>query len=202
MKRIVSAADGVVFLPADANAWQDKSQGLLAGSDNNDFAAAVQGVDSIVWQGQIAAATPTLLDDAHDWRDRLVWGWARFTASSSDRVGQSTDYNLNAAATDGASGVGTSYGSSSPAAPFYGYTGVGAYSNITTGAAVGAGAAPLNDAGVFRSYAVFLAQDAAFATLTSLFVHPSTGALYAYNGEAVGLYLILVLMATSDLGKR
>jgi hypothetical protein len=200
MKRIVTAVDGAVFLPADANTWQDYSQGFRAGDLNNNLAEAdVRGVDAIVWQGTVPTASViVILDASMDWRDRIVWGWARYSDVSTWRVGQSNDYELNNFTGDLASGT-----TGDPQArPIYGYTGTGAVSNLATGAAVTGAAPPLNGAGVFRSYALHLGQPAGFTGDSYLYVDASSHKLCAFNGELFDTYLQLVLYATDDTGLR
>lgn len=186
MKRIVTAANGVVFQPANANEWQDRDLGCVAADSNNDYASGTgKGMDGRLWQpsgGSLANATAVKIDSSVDWRDRVFLGWYANAGSAGNLPGGASDYDFR-------TGVAA-------ANYFHGYTGIGAYSNITTGAAVSNGNAPVAGAGAFRSYRVEAAAN------VYLYADPTTGALYLYNNSGATIYPAFLLFGTGDTGKR
>jgi len=188
MKRVFTAAALAQFASADANEWQDRGLGQLAASKNNDLGTtACKGLDVRSWQptgGSLANATTIQIDDSIDWRDRILCGFYVTAGGAAFLPGGASDYDFRA-------GV---------AAPsyFHGYTGIGAYSNLGTGAAVSNGNRPLSGAGAFRSYCVEV--NPAFSVW--LWVDPTTGSLNLYNQFGATIYPHLLILATGDTGKR
>lgn len=192
MERVTTYAPLDEVESDDLNDWQDFTQGSLGASDNSDIADTKGlGSDTRYAQvtGSVADATAVLLDDSTDWRDRWVEGVCA-QVGANDRMGQSTDYNLNTPTVT--SVARCTFGPS--------YTGRGAYSNLTTGAAVSNGNPPLNGAGVYRSEAPVV--DDFNAGSVFVYAHPSTGALYLYNNAGGALYLIVRVTGTGSTGLR
>lgn len=188
MKRVVTAVAGNQVLSADYNEIEDRTLGQLVADSNNGFASPnCKGLDSRAWMpsgGSLADATTVKLDSSVDWRDRLVWGWYVVAGSAGNLPGGASDYDFRR-------GV---------AAPnfFHGYTGVGAYSNIATGAAVANGAPPIAGAGAFRSYRVEVNP----ANSVYLYADPATGSLYMYNASGGAINAAIVALGTGDTGLR
>jgi len=174
------------------NYLQDVAYGLLRATSGfgNDFPTTVKGAQTVLFQSVVILPTaePYELSSDVDWRDRLVEGTA-WKLAAAGRVGQSLDYQLN----DIAAGP--------PAFMFQGYTGSGAVSNLATGADVGVGAAPLNGAGAFRSYAL-TALNLGGGSVVYLYADPATGVLNAYNSTGATVHLLLKVTGTGDLGMR
>jgi hypothetical protein len=192
MERVFTAVAAAQAASADQNAVQDRASGMLCGDTANDLVGMQEGGDGLTWQSStvvVVAAAPRIVDATIDWRDRLL----RILCFPCDdgtpdyRIGQSSDTSLAIPAT-----VIQAYDS-------FLYTGTGAYSNITTGAVVGAAAPPVQGAGVFRSYATN-----AFATGGALwvFADPTTGSLKIYNALAADTHILLWITGTAQTGKR
>ena len=195
MKRYQTYTPLQQVLSAELNGIQDRALGILTGTTGGGYtqeiASTCVGMIGAITQhtGVTATATLSLIDSGNDWRDRVIWGSIWLTTV---RIGQGTDINLN----DTSLAI--------PQVNFMGYTGIGAYSNITTGAAVANGAIPLNGAGAFRSYAVTLyAEDVTLtATRAWLYCDPTSGALYLYNNMGASTDMVGFVMGSGDTGLR
>jgi hypothetical protein len=181
MKRVVTAANNVVFEPADANAWQDLTQGLTAGNKNGDLnETLVRGVDARVWQptaGGIANGTIVLIDDTRDWRDCMVKARVLQAGAASITIG-------HAAGADHTIATSTFFDT-------WGYTGLGA--EKAAGGAVSAGNPPVNTGAVGSPASWYVKLNAA----PSLFLYVSKvdNGLYIYNGAGLTVWPILWLEA-------
>lgn len=157
-----------------------------SGASNSLSAAGMVGGDTIWYQTGTAVTNGTLvLLDAGDWRDRMAWGSCFLLASGAYSVGQSTDYNLDATVL------------ASVYTTFEGYTGAGAVSNLTTGAAVSNGNAPVRGSGAHKSWYVNLTGTAGGVML---YADPSNGKLYFYNASGATVYPALRLMFSGVTG--
>lgn len=180
MKKIVTAADGVVFQPADANSWQDHTRGARRANQNNGVpAGGCLGGDRVVWQyaaGIAAGAAPVLIDDSIDWRDRVLSGRYKNLLVAADALGGASEQNF----------------SNTFPAIFDGYTGTG---GLTAGGAEPtAGNPPVRAAGKYLVYA-----NGATATVL-LYATTTTGKLYVYNNTAGIIYPWLEVDAYGDAG--
>jgi hypothetical protein len=188
MKRVVTATALAEWIDADCNEIQDRAVGMVSANNSNDLSTP-KGMNCLVWQAStvfVAGATQRLIDDSNDWRDYFVEGICYpNTTAAVERIGDTNDYNLEALA------------ASDPPVYFSGYLGTGAYSNITTGAAVAAAAEPVRGAGAFRSYFVNLRSTTSQLTL---FCDPANGKLYIYCKTLPGKPTIL--MRGYKAGKR
>lgn len=177
---------------ADLNSIQDKASGVLSGNAGNDFASAtdVIGSDTRVWQNSasLADATTVKIDGSINYLDRIITGTCR-RITANDRVGQSTDTNLNLTT----AAVST--------VSFIGYTGTGGYSSTAAATAVSNGVPPVNGVGAVRSYAI-VADDTTLAGNVWLYVAPADNALYLYNQTGAAIYVLLTITVTGDCGKR
>lgn len=180
------------------NQLQDEALGQQEANSNNDLAGD-PGVDVLIWQAATGidpgSNRTRLVDDRIDWRDRVIWGIAEVTLTSANRIGQSNDQSW------------ATY--QDEAFHWSGYTGTGAYSNISTGAAVAHGSPPVRGASTYRSYFVELRDALDVASGAPLYeglyayVDPSTGYLYLYNAHASSVvYPSLFIFATGQTGKR
>lgn len=179
---------------ADLNLWQDRTREARPASDTNNLTStAARGGSLLRWQAdtQLTSGTLRLIDDSVDWRDRWVKVLFVRTAQT-ERMGQGGDPGDTA--TNDVTSAGPARSTSS------GYTGTGAYSNVTSGAAVSNGNAPLNDVGANRSYAVTIDD---LGTLpVYLYVDPSTGYLYLYNDSGSTLWPYVEVDLSGDVGMR
>jgi hypothetical protein len=194
MKRIVTATPLADLPSATFNALQDRALAARAATDNNDLGAMAQDTDGVIWAAitDLAAGTTRLLDKtSFDWRDREIRGdWVTGVIGGGDFPGGATDYAFNTSAYD-AAGSGR----------LRGYTGTGAVSHLTTGAAVSNGNPPLNGAGAFRSYTVWLGNPGVVNDVR-LWVDPSNGRLNVYNASGGAVQLLLWIEASGKTGKR
>ena len=194
MRRVETWAPLGEVASADLNEWQDVTREAGPASDNNNLgSSSSKGATLLRWQADTALATATtrLIDDSADWRDR--WVKVLFVRTSqTQRMGQG-----------GSPGdVGANDTSSTGAArsTSYGYTGTGAYSNVSTSASVSNGNPPLNSVGTARSYAVVVDD---LGTLpVYLYVDPSTGYLYLYNDSGSSLWPYVEVDLSGDVGMR
>lgn len=174
---------------ATLNGWQDVTAGVRVDTDANGFTSTMIGADAGHWQGTLTNAAFAQIDGA-DWRDRKVSGSLRRLAAAS-LVGGSTDYVQN----DPTS-------TSAPVTTFEArYLGRGAYSNVSTSAAVSNGARPMNGVGAVRSYAVIV-DDLTVAGSVYLYCDPATGALCLYNDTGADLNIELFYCASGPTGLR
>ncbi len=180
MKKIVTAANGVVFQPADANSWQDNTEGARRANQNNDIpSGGCLGGDRIRWQrsaGVANGAAPVLVDDSIDWRDRVLEGTFKNLLVAGDSLGGATEHNF----------------SNTFPTLVDGYTGTGG--KDAGGADPSAGNPPVLAAG---KYAVSL--NGATKTIW-VYALGSTGALYFYNNSGGTVYPYLSLTASGDAG--
>lgn len=148
-------------------------------SNATDAHAGLDGVTFMV-NGGVANGTLALVDSSIDWRDRVLACEVSDLTANANRPGASTDYTDWPAPTKAR-----------------GYTGTGALSNATTGAAVSNGNPPVAGAGVGgRSYRITI------GATVYLYADPTSGALYLYNGTFNPVYVWLNIDATADLGLR
>jgi hypothetical protein len=170
MKRITSFTALTEVLSAFLNRLQDLALGIIAASKNQDLGAYSEASASLIWQatGTIAASTMVQIDDVIDWRDRAIWGECfrneddgAGNAEDNNRIGGTTDYNLDWKRTGNGSFD-----------RFAGYVGTGAYSSLA-GAAVSNANPPVFGAGAKRSYFVNLSNTGDGAMM--LFADPVTG---------------------------
>jgi hypothetical protein len=202
MKRVVNFTSLVSPNASFLLSFQTVMGGLRRATDNNDIGSGYgNGSDSVRWQASSAFATATKrVIDTRDWRDRWIWGWVfpggDGYGTSSQRIGQSNDYELDPA--------DTTAGTPSRMVWFTGYTGSGAVSHLTTGAVVSNGNPPLQGVGTYRSYAV-KARDPVRSVLVPpvLWVFADeTGQLCLYNNCGSDLYPLIQVCGTGDLNKR
>ena len=194
MKRQQTYAALDPIASADLNTWQDKTLGGRAAGVSNDYGATtVYGSDVVRTQLTTSVADATLknLDASIDWRDRVLRVTCSRLNGTNERLGQSLDYETNDPL------AGTVAKLVTPDL----YTGIGAYSNLTTGAAVSNGNPPLNGAGVYRSYAPVI-DDLSAAGNVTLYADPSTGALNLYNATGGAVWLRIEIEAAGDTGLR
>lgn len=189
MDRITSFAALSQIASGFLNTLQDRVLAQRPASDNNDLASTnALGFEARLWVPSalsLAAFTTVQIDKNVDWRDRLVLCAYASLPGGAYYPGQTTDFDLR-------TGLPITWSFT------LGYTGSGAYSNITTGAAVSSGNPPIAGAGAFRSYRVEPLSGA------SLFVwaKPGTGELSFYNNTAGAIQPLLLILATGKLGKR
>jgi hypothetical protein len=185
MERIVDAANGVVFQPDDADEWQDRTQGMACANLAADLTDAL-GTDGRFWvcdTGGIPTAELVKLDDSLDWRDRLIWGTYYELASDTYRPGQNGDHQL-----DGATGT-----------PFFGYLGAGAEETGTGAVTNGNPPVATGEGGTPESWRVRI--NGATNTIW-LYVSKDDNSLNVYNGTVGAIVPVIVVHATSPLGKR
>lgn len=199
MIRILTYVPLLEVTSAWLNKVQDEALGLtVATSTANDLGSGFLGEAGTFLLTKVAAplldATPTLLDDTADYRDRWVRVVATFP-SAAQLPGGANDFELD----DPYTGPYT-------ATTTWKYLGTGAVSDLATGAAVSAGNPPLLGAGAFRSYraSVTTHLDASSAAQVGpwLYADPTSGALYLYQASGVSLPLTLHVSATAKTGKR
>ena len=151
-------------------------------ASTSTLAAATAGVDAIAWikTAGINNSKLALLDANHDWRDRVIHGFASDLGGAANQPQGAAYYN-----------------NWPPPTAFSGYTGVGGLSNTTTGAAVSDGNPPTWGTGAGgTSTAVTVVSN------VLLYVDPTTGALYAYNGTVNPIFYWFQVTATAKLGLR
>jgi hypothetical protein len=197
MKRLVTYVALDTIASATLNEWQDNTRGAYAASSNNQFTSSMDGGDARYYQANLSLADATLVevDSSIDWRDRVLSGWCKRLAAA-DRVGQSTDYNLD---DPSVAAIATS--------TFAGcYTGTGAYSSTAgAGVAVANGSPPVNNAtGATRSYAPIIDTLGTASTSGNVYLYadPSTGALSLYNASGGALVLQVFVECSGDTGLR
>lgn len=179
--------------------FQDEALGLVpATGPSNDLPADFFGEAGSFLLSKVASpvatATPTLLDDGTDYRDRFVRAVTVFP-SAAQLPGGANDYELD-----------DPYAGPYSASVSWKYLGTGAVSDLATGAAVAAGQPPVLGAGVFRSYRVSLTThlDASSSAQVGpwLYADPTTGALYVYQATGGSIALALHISVTAKTGKR
>lgn len=202
MIRVVTYNPLQEVLSADLNLWQDVTVSsrfaLMSGGVVNDFGVTIMGADALFFQtGDPGVPTNDLvtLDDVVDWRDRTIVSGKIVFPAVNQLVGDSDDWQLNNAWTG-------------PYVSHLGgeYTGTGAYSNLTSGAAVGSGAPPLNGAGVFRSYSVLLSAHLSASASAEvgpwLFCDPDTGALRLFQNSGSSVRMIGHIVFSAATARR
>lgn len=199
MIRILTYVPLAQVTSAWLNKVQDEALGLThAASPANALGASFLGEAGTFLLTKTTApllnATPTLLDDTADYRDRWVRTVTTFP-SATQLPGGADDYELD----DPYTGPYT-------AAATWKYLGTGAVANLGTGAAVSAGVPPVLGAGAFRSYRVSLTThlDVSSAAQVGpwLYADPTTGALYLYQASGGSLALAVHVSVTAKTGKR
>ena len=185
MKVATSYVTGDDLPSADFNTLMQVARGWKAASASSVTGTA--GRDGVHFGKAtgLANATATTIDSNHDWRDRVLTVHAFDLGGANLLPGESTDYTDWSTLGAGTPGV------------LMGYTGTGALSNTTTGAAVANGAPPVAGTGAGgTSYRVTIGAN------IYLYADPSTGALKAYNATGATVYQWLEVDATADLGVR
>lgn len=172
---------GDVLAAADFDVIVARAAGQRHASAST-LSAAPSGIDGVAWvkTAGIVNSKVALLDANHDWRDRVIHGFA-------------TDLGAAAYQPPGAN----FYFNYPPPTAFSGYTGVGGLSNTTTGAAVSDGNPPTWGTGAGGTSTAITA-----ATNVLLYVDPTTGALYAYNATVNPIFYWFHVTATAKLGLR
>lgn len=183
MKNPISPAPvaGNDLAAADFNTIVARTVGQRHGSGST-LASATAGIDGVAWvkTAGIANGQLALIDDNHDWRDRVIHGFVTDLAAAANQPSGAAYYNNWPAPT-----------------VFNGYTGTGALSNVGTGAAVSNGNPPVWGTGGGGTSTAVTA-----ATSVYLYADPTTGALYAYNGTVNPIFYWFQISATADLGIR
>jgi len=194
MKRILTAVDLMEWLPANANAWQDRSLGLVAALKNNDLDASYNEANiGVIWQAKAPLVDAHIIqitsfaDDGIDWRDRDIVGHFYLNSGAdNNRIGQATDYNLDSQV----AGAGFNL--------FGGYLGTGGVSDLATGAAVSNTNPPIRGAGAHRSYFV----NAGAAGAAYLYADPADGSLWLYNHSGASISPKITIIGEGKSGKR
>lgn len=198
MKRLQTYSALTQVTSTVLNGIQDRALSSQAANSNNAISSSVLGGESLFWQGQVIHGQLLKIDDYNDWRDRLVHGWGRALDVDADRVGQSSDYNLNGYLDPGLSGSDGDL-----VRYFHGYTGTGAYSTTGAATAVSNGNPPVNGAATVRSYYLQVAYRTTNTVNIAMYCDPTTGALYLYNLDAsADVYVILHVFASAKTGLR
>lgn len=181
------------------NTFQNVTRSLkVASSIAQNLLPTANGGMGVIFQTfatPIPTATPILIDNTADYRDRILLdGVCVFPPSAVEAIPGNDDWKLNDPAT------------ALPSTRLWGkYTGTGAVSNLATLAAVSAGNPPLNgEAGIgHRSYRITLAQHLdPTETGPWLYVSPTTGFLYVYHSHAGDVWLLAALMFSAKTGLR
>ncbi len=179
-------------LSAHLDAWQEKTVGARPSSTASEFASTMVGADRLHIQlaASWANATVKTFDTSIDWRDRQISGSCAILTGSTQAIGESADDDCN-------DPIGTTV----HVCEFTDqYTGKGAYSNVTTSAAVSDGYLPINGAGAVRSCAPVIADLG--TGYIYLFADPTDGSLKGYNNHGAGVYLRIVIEGTGPTGLR
>lgn len=178
MKAVSTAVAGTNASSADYNTLQARAFGMRPASGGE--LAGTEGVDGV--HAQLGTgfpnATPKLVDERHDWRDRVLKVVYCNLSAAANRPGGATDY------VDWSTlgGISTTLG----------YTRLGAYD--AGGLEPSAGNPPVPGAGPPASAAVQV-----FANFW-LYADPSDGRLFAYNATGADVHLFFWIESTGDLG--
>lgn len=160
---------------------------LSNGEYGNELAAMRRGAD--VRQYQLASLVDgqfVIIDRSLDWRDRTVDAVLFVAGVGTNRmIGAAADIDL-----------ATLHVAVTEATVMNRYLGTGAVSNVTTGAAVAAGAPPLNAVGAVRSYAIELTSG------LWLYCSRTDGSLRLYNDTGSGADVLLRVTGYGQTAKR
>lgn len=176
MKSVIDPVAGDLYQSADYETLEERAQGVRRASESDASAASTDGADEVVYfsgASGLADATVHLLDDEHDWRDRIVTVGCVQLGSAAVRPKGASSY--------------TDYGTLTQS-DLVGWLGDGAYSNVGgAGTAVSNGNPPLAATGGVTSYRLTVLAS------TFLYASPTTGALYLYNATGGAIHVLLTV---------
>ncbi len=182
MKSVIDPVSGDQYNGADYELLEGRAQGARHASESDANAGSVDGVDEVLFfsgASGLLDGTTNLLDDEHDWRQRVVDVRVVVLTTAAVRPGGGSDY--------------TDYGTLTQAS-VTGWLGDGGYSAVAgSGTAVSNGAPPVAASSGVKSYrATILAS-------VYLFADPTTGALRLYNASGGTLHLLITAKAFGAL---
>lgn len=182
MKSVIDPVAGDQFEATDYELLEERAQGVRHATESDANAGSDDGADEVLFfsgASGLLDGTTNLLDDEHDWRQRVVTVRVVQLGSAGVRPGGGSDY--------------TDYGTLTQAT-VTGWLGGGGYSAVAgSGTAVSNGAPPVAATSGVTSYrATVLAS-------VYLFADPTTGALRLYNASGGTVHLLLTIKAFGAL---
>lgn len=182
MKSVIDPVAGDLYQSTDYETLEGRAQGARHASESDASASSTPGVDEVLYfsgASGLLDATANLIDDEHDWRQRVAYVRCVQLGSAGVRPKGGSSY--------------ADYGTLTQSGQV-GWFGDGAYSNVAgAGTAVSNGAAPLAATGGVTSYRLTVLAS------TYLYVSPTTGALYLYNATGGTIHVLLAVKAFGAL---